>query len=441
MVMALLLSFTLLSENPMLKKQNLLSFLQGLPESSGSRGDGSNDTLYYDWKTTSAFGPVRIDSAADSSTQDLCAGFPKHLLEDIQVVLKTGHGVLESRVHPQLHAGLSCIDNLLFFSDITETFDGRELVDVIADTPQHLIDATEQLEPYRQLRQCIANDDIADCGDAITPKDGWRIDKFKFLPSILRAWEMRPERKWYVFLEADTYMVWDTVFRLLEEFEADEPHYFGSPSPGREGTWFAYTHNEPDAPSQHNLRKSRRAPSVEVVGTSRTNVKPPERLPQLNYSLMKDVALRKKLSELGIPTTGPRSLLVRRHAEWINIVNANADSSRPKSKREMLRELDIWDRSTGRSIASSGNELNNAGSIMRKDFDGAAWSANHSSDFQDLISKARNTGRADSSPRKNGSPANVIVEQENHESTTSAQLIDGLPERPASSTIPNSDDT
>ncbi len=201
------------------------------------------------------------------------------------------------------------------------------------------------------------------------------------------------------------------------------------------------THNEPDAPSQHNLRKSRRAPSVEVVGTSRTNVKPPERLPQLNYSLMKDVALRKKLSELGIPTTGPRSLLVRRHAEWINIVNANADSSRPKSKREMLRELDIWDRSTGRSIASSGNELNNAGSIMRKDFDGAAWSANHSSDFQDLISKARNTGRADSSPRKNGSPANVIVEQENHESTTSAQLIDGLPERPASSTIPNSDDT
>lgn len=200
-------------------------------------------------------------------------------------------------------------------------------------------------------------------------------------------------------------------------------------------------HNEPDAPSQHNLRKSRRAPSVEVVGTSRTNLKPPERLPQLNYSLMKDVALRKKLSELGIPTTGPRSLLVRRHAEWINIVNANADSSRPKSKREMLRELDIWDRSTGRSITSSGNELNNAGSIMRKDFDGAAWSANHSSDFQDLISKARNTGRADSSPRKNGSPANVIVEQENHESRTSAQSIDSLPERPASSTIPNSDDT
>ncbi|KAL8853525.1 MAG: hypothetical protein Q9221_001684 [Calogaya cf. arnoldii] len=201
------------------------------------------------------------------------------------------------------------------------------------------------------------------------------------------------------------------------------------------------THNEPNKPSSPPPRRSRRAPSVEIIGTSRPKIKPPERLPQLNYSLLKDVALRKKLLDLGIPNIGTRALLIKRHAEWINIVNANADSSKPKSKREMLRELDIWDRSTGRSIASSGNELNNAGSIMRKDFDGAAWSANHSSDFQDLISKARNTGKAGSSPRKSESPAKVILEQETSRPTASAQLTDSLPERPISSTIPDPDDT
>ncbi|KAL8997416.1 MAG: hypothetical protein Q9169_003279 [Polycauliona sp. 2 TL-2023] len=201
------------------------------------------------------------------------------------------------------------------------------------------------------------------------------------------------------------------------------------------------THNESDGASLPKTRKPKRAPSVEVIGTSRTKTNPPERLPQINYSLMKDVALRKKLSELGIPSTGPRALLIRRHAEWINIVNANADSSRPKSKREMLRELDTWDRSTGRSIANSGIELNNTGSIMRKDFDGAAWSSNHNSDFQDLISKARKTGRIGSSPTKQGNPADVIPEKGNHESTFTAKLTDGLPERPIRNAIADSDET
>lgn len=155
------------------------------------------------------------------------------------------------------------------------------------------------------------------------------------------------------------------------------------------------THNEPDAikTMQSARLRLRRSPSVEMVGRSRAKPKASERLPQLNYSLMKDTALRKKLSDLGIPSTGPRALLMRRHAEWVNIVNANADSSKPKTKREMLRELDIWDRSTGRSIATSGTDLGTAGSIMSKDFDGAAWSANHKSDFDDLVSKARHISK------------------------------------------------
>ena len=38
---------------------------------------------------------------------------------------------------------------------------------------------------------------------------------------------------------------------------------------------------------------------------------PPERLPQINYSLLKDNALRKKLSDLSISASGPRQLLMR----------------------------------------------------------------------------------------------------------------------------------
>ncbi|KAL8953378.1 MAG: hypothetical protein Q9222_000755 [Ikaeria aurantiellina] len=182
------------------------------------------------------------------------------------------------------------------------------------------------------------------------------------------------------------------------------------------------THNDtPEASEKVSLR-SRRSPSIEILGRSNNKRKPPERLPQLNYSLMKESALRKKLAELGITNTGPRNLLIRRHAEWVNIVNANADSSKPKTKREMIRELEVWDRSTGRSIANGNLDSSPAGSIMDKDFDGATWSLNHSSDYRDLISRARHAGKAANGSASSHSPPKPRPEEKLHGSPISGDL-------------------
>jgi len=42
-----------------------------------------------------------------------------------------------------------------------------------------------------------------------------------------------------VFYETDTYIVWDNMFRFLSTLDPAAPFYIGSPSPGREETWFA----------------------------------------------------------------------------------------------------------------------------------------------------------------------------------------------------------
>ncbi|GIJ89347.1 e3 ubiquitin-protein ligase rad18 [Aspergillus pseudoviridinutans] len=114
--------------------------------------------------------------------------------------------------------------------------------------------------------------------------------------------------------------------------------------------------------------------------------KPPERLPTINYSLLKDNVLRKKLKDLGIPNWGPRPLLQRRHTEWMNLWNANCDSKAPKSKRELLHELAVWERTQGGHAASSSESSN---TVMRKDFDALAWSNNHGDEFKRLIANAR----------------------------------------------------
>ncbi|KAJ5710191.1 hypothetical protein N7493_009783 [Penicillium malachiteum] len=108
--------------------------------------------------------------------------------------------------------------------------------------------------------------------------------------------------------------------------------------------------------------------------------------PTLNYDLMKDVQLRKKFRELGIPNDGPRDLMKRRHTEWINLWNANCDSETPKSKRQLLHELKIWESTQGGGSMTTLTERN---AVNSKDFDAARWSADHNDDFSRLIASAR----------------------------------------------------
>ena len=78
---------------------------------------------------------------------------------------------------------------------------------------------------------------------------------------------------------------------------------------------------------------------------------------------------------------------MRRHTEWINLVNANCDSRFPRTKRDLLRDLDIWDKTQGRQ-PNTGN-IASTMTVMHKEFDGAAWAKNHDNDFKKLIAEAR----------------------------------------------------
>ncbi|KAF1362688.1 DNA repair protein rad18 [Lizonia empirigonia] len=112
---------------------------------------------------------------------------------------------------------------------------------------------------------------------------------------------------------------------------------------------------------------------------------PPTRQSQLNYAMMKEGALRKKLQELGIPNWGNKDLMKRRHIEWLNIHNSNcdADDSVRKTKRQLVRELEEWENTQG------GRADTKESKFMRKDFDGNGYAKSHKTDFDDLIAQAR----------------------------------------------------
>ncbi|KAL2022587.1 hypothetical protein VTK56DRAFT_4931 [Thermocarpiscus australiensis] len=155
----------------------------------------------------------------------------------------------------------------------------------------------------------------------------------------------------------------------------------GSPQP----------HENPSSTSANRRGGNSFKPALASFTNSPAPTKPPERLPALAYSMLKDSALRKKLAELGLSTTGTRQMLERRHQEWVTIWNANCDSARPKKRSELLQDLEVWERTMGSRAPTMSRAANMGAQIKDKDFDGAAWAAKHGSSFKDLIASARRT--------------------------------------------------
>lgn len=145
-------------------------------------------------------------------------------------------------------------------------------------------------------------------------------------------------------------------------------------------------HAAPPSSQQHRT-------SMAYTPPTPSGAKPRDRLPTLAYSMLNDSALRKKLKDLGISSQGPKLLLQKRHTEWVNLWNANCDSRTPKTKRELLNELDVWERTQGRQILQSMNNSTNGGGqgtgVMAKDFNSEEWMRGNKSDFKELVRKAR----------------------------------------------------
>jgi hypothetical protein len=185
---------------------------------------------YYQRKTKSFFPPMKNPG----KDPNFCDDFPKHLLEGIQVVLKTGAGDSEkNRAH--LATVTSCITNILIVSDHEEIIGDHTAIDILADLPASYAIDNADFQAYAEHKKAHAEGDTVNYS-----KEGWRLDRFKFLPMVDKAYAVNPRAKWFVFLESDVYFFWDTLFRLLDQLDHSEQHYMGSPAPGSYDRYFAY---------------------------------------------------------------------------------------------------------------------------------------------------------------------------------------------------------
>lgn len=155
--------------------------------------------------------------------------------DDVVLMFKTGATVLWKRVPIHLSTSLSPNrinhDNVLIYSDYPEKIGDWEIIDVLENTTESVRNS-ETFQPYLQQEDYESRQNYAEIsnmpGDSAGPPGGWKLDKYKFLPIVQHAGLNKPDAKWYIFMEDDSYIFLPNLLRHLERFDYREPWYLGS---------------------------------------------------------------------------------------------------------------------------------------------------------------------------------------------------------------------
>ncbi|KLJ11168.1 hypothetical protein EMPG_13551 [Blastomyces silverae] len=188
-------------------------------------------THYQELKLSAPFNILFPSPPVPEHTE--CPSIPG--LNDIHVILKTGATEALTKLPVHANTTLQCIPHFTIFSDYEEEIAGLHTYDVLRGVNDTTKSTHSEFKLYTSLRESgrevLSTWDVTD--DESTPRGkpnnpGWVLDKWKFLPMMHETLKVREDARWYVFMEADTYMIWPNLLAWLRQFDADKPYYLGS---------------------------------------------------------------------------------------------------------------------------------------------------------------------------------------------------------------------
>jgi len=180
--------------------------------------------------------PVPVPSPLEEDGALPCSKIPG--AKDTVVVIKTGSTEFVDKLPRHLNTTTRCYPNYLIFSDYEEDYGGQQIIDALDSVSPNIRQEHMDFALHRRLKEmgraALAAEELSKVpGDPSawtghTDNPGWKLDKWKFLPMVNRTLHEYPDKKWYVFVEADTYVLWGTLLHWLNTLNSDEPHYHGN---------------------------------------------------------------------------------------------------------------------------------------------------------------------------------------------------------------------
>ncbi|KAF1936471.1 hypothetical protein EJ02DRAFT_506511 [Clathrospora elynae] len=171
-----------------------------------------------------------IFDSPQGAENDIC---PRSSIADnVLIVVRTGATEALPKLPVHFETTLRCVSDYVIYSDYKEDVQGHHVYDIFDGISDTLKASVPEFELYVRLRihgrEGLNSTTHLGRGPSGSPENpSWKLDQFKFLPMVEKALRHRPSAKWFVFIEADTYLIWQTLLEYLALFNADKALYIG----------------------------------------------------------------------------------------------------------------------------------------------------------------------------------------------------------------------
>jgi hypothetical protein len=196
-------------------------------------------TIVFRWNYNYFFGERQSDTiygyAPGISSAGACDRWEG--AEGVVVVMKTGASEIEAKLPVHLNTTFRWAPNVMVFSDMAQEFEGMKIRDSLRHLAHELNKTDPDLRYYLSLTERRRKgEDIAKGNNTLA----WSLDRYKNIPMLQQAFNTHPNARWFVFMDADTALIWPNLLTWLSQMDPSEPRYIGSSAIGSDDIRFAH---------------------------------------------------------------------------------------------------------------------------------------------------------------------------------------------------------
>ncbi|KAB8446190.1 hypothetical protein FH972_025172 [Carpinus fangiana] len=174
--------------------------------------------------------PENIPANPSIAADFICPSL--ELANDVVLVLKTGGTEAARRLPAYYETFLKCVPQYEVYSDVEDEINGHHVQNALDEIDDSIKQRHSDFKLYFELQDSKAlGGDLTGVRQKAYKKeegDGWKLDKWKFLPMVQKVSAKYPDTPWFFFLEADSYLIWPNLLLFLAQISATSPLYIGA---------------------------------------------------------------------------------------------------------------------------------------------------------------------------------------------------------------------